>query len=265
MPSTTFSSLAAPLIIGAALFAGSVQAAPTATPGTLKVGMEISYPPFESYDGDKVVGFDPEVSTALARQLGGLKVEFVDTRFPNLILGLNANRFDTIISGMYITEERTKQAEAIPYAQVGASIMVRSDSSAKPQQPEDLCGLKVGLQQGTNWINQLKAASADYCAKHNKGEIAISEFPTTAEASQALMSGNIQAHLEISAAAKMIVDKARGRITISSEKSLYPQTLGIYVKRGNAELLEKLRAVVESYKQSGEYGEILKKYNLEPA
>ncbi|MEG5262738.1 transporter substrate-binding domain-containing protein [Pseudomonas sp. JDS28PS106] len=265
MPSTTFSSLAAALILGATLSAGSAQAALTATPGTLKVGMEISYPPFESYDGDKVVGFDPEISAALARQLGDLKVEFVDTRFPNLILGLNANRFDTIISGMYITEERTKQAEAIPYAQVGAAIMVRGDSTAKPQQPEDLCGLKVGLQQGTNWINQLKAVSADYCVKQNKSEIAISEFPTTAEASQALMSGNIKAHLEISAAAKMIVDKARGRIVISSEKSLYPQTLGIYVKRGNAELLEKLRSVVETYKQSGEYGEMLKKYNLEPA
>jgi len=252
-------------VLALAFCAGAVQAAPTAPPGTLKVGMEISYPPFESYDGDKVVGFDPEVSTALAKHLGGLKVEFVDTRFPNLILGLNANRFDTVISGMYITEERTKQAEAIPYAQVGASIMVRSDSTAKPQQPEDLCGMKVGLQQGTNWINQLKAVSADYCARQSKGEIAISEFPTTAEASQALMSGNIQAHLEISAASQMIVDKARGRIVISSQKALYPQTLGIYVKKGNAELLEKLRGAVDAYKKSSEYNEILKKYNLEPA
>lgn len=264
MQNTTLSRLAAS-ILGLTLFAGVAHAAPTATPGTLKVGMEISYPPFESYDGDKVVGFDPDVSAALAKQLGGLKVEFVDTRFPNLILGLNANRFDTIISGMYITDERTKQAEAIPYAQVGAAIMVRSDNTTKPQQPEDLCGMKVGLQQGTNWINQLKAVSADYCAKQNKGEIAISEFPTTAEASQALMSGNIQAHLEISAAAQMIIDKARGRIVISSQKSLYPQTLGIYIKKGNTELAEKMRGAVEAWKKSSEYSEILKKYNLEPA
>lgn len=87
MPNTTFSRFAT-CLLGLALFAGSVQAAPTATPGTLKVGMEISYPPFESYEGDKVVGFDPEVANELARQLGGMKVEFVDTRFPNLILGL---------------------------------------------------------------------------------------------------------------------------------------------------------------------------------
>lgn len=264
MPNTTFSRFATSLL-GLALFAAGVQAAPTATPGTLKVGMEISYPPFESYDGDKVVGFDPEVSSALAKQLGNAQVQFVDTRFPNLILGLNANRFDTIISGMYITDERTKQAEAIAYARVGAAIMVRSDSTGKPQTPEDLCGLKVGLQQGTNWINQLKAVSADYCAKQNKGEIAISEYPTTAEASQALVSGNIQAHLEISAAAKMIVDKARGRIVISSEKSLYPQTLGVYVKKGNAELIEQLRGAVERFKQSAEYTELLQKYNLDPA
>ncbi|WP_163004018.1 transporter substrate-binding domain-containing protein, partial [Pseudomonas viridiflava] len=109
MQNTTLSRFAAS-ILGLALFAGAAHAAPTATPGTLKVGMEISYPPFESYDGDKVVGFDSDVSAALAKQLGGLKVEFVDTRFPNLILGLNANRFDTIISGIYITDERTKQA-----------------------------------------------------------------------------------------------------------------------------------------------------------
>ncbi|MBX8498178.1 ABC transporter substrate-binding protein [Pseudomonas cichorii] len=265
MQNTTLSRLATSVLGLSLLLAGSAQAAPTATPGTLKVGMEISYPPFESYDGDKVVGFDPEVSAALAKHIGSLKVEFVDTRFPNLILGLNANRFDTIISGMYITEERTKQAEAIPYAQVGAAIMVRSDSTAKPQQPEDLCGLKVGLQQGTNWINQLKAVSSDYCAKQNKGEILISEFPTTAEASQALMSGNIQAHLEISAAAQMIIDKARGRIVISSQKSLYAQTLGIYVKKGNAELIEQLRGALEAYKKSGEYSQLLKKYNLDPA
>ncbi|WNW13785.1 ABC transporter substrate-binding protein [Pseudomonas sp. DTU_2021_1001937_2_SI_NGA_ILE_001] len=263
MKKRTVSRLALSLLSLALL--GSAHAAPTATAGTLKVGMEISYPPFESYDGDKVVGFDPEVSAALAQRMGDLKVEFVDTRFPNLILGLNANRFDSIISGMYITEERTKQAEAIPYAQVGASIMVRGDSTAKPQQPEDLCGMKVGLQQGTNWINQLKKVSAETCVKSGKGEIAISEFPTTAEASQALMSGNIQAHLEISAASQMIVDKARGRIVITSPKALYPQTLGIYVKKGNPELLEQLRSAVQAWKQSDDYQQLLKKYNIEPA
>ncbi len=90
-------------LIAAGLLCGSAAFASTAIPGQLKVGMEITYPPFESYDADKnVVGSDPELSHALAKHLEA-KAQFVDTKFPSLILGLNAGHYDAIISGMYIT------------------------------------------------------------------------------------------------------------------------------------------------------------------
>ena len=196
----------------AGLFA-TAQAAETPktlSSGELKVGMEITYPPFEYYEGDQVKGFDPEVSAALAKRLG-LEASFSDITFPNLILGLDAGRFDTIISGMYILPERLEKADAIPYAKTGAALMVRSD------------------------------------------------------ASQALLSGHIQAHLEIDAASLLIVEKSRGRIAISSKGSIYPQVLGIYVKKGNAQLLDALKAALDDFKASGEYAELLKKYNLEEA
>lgn len=244
--------------------AHAAEAPKTLASGELKVGMEISYPPFEYYEGDKVMGFDPEVSAALAERLG-LSASFSDTRFPNLILGLNAGRFDTIISGMYILPERLEQADAIPYAKTGAAIMVRADAAQKPATPEQLCGLTVGLQQGTSWIKQLQEVSAGHCAEQNAGAIVINEYPTTAEASQALLSGHIQAHLEIDAASLMIVEKARGRIAISSQGAIYPQVLGIYVKKGNSQLLDALQAALDEFKASGEYAELLKKYNLEEA
>ena len=88
----------------------------------LKVGMEITYPPFESYDANKnVVGSDPELAHSLAKQMG-TTAEFVDTKFPSLILGLNSGHYDAIISGMYITPERQAQAQTIPYAKTGAEI-----------------------------------------------------------------------------------------------------------------------------------------------
>ncbi|MCU1719069.1 ABC transporter substrate-binding protein [Pseudomonas sp. 5P_3.1_Bac2] len=236
----------------------------TINSGELKVGMEVSYPPFEYYEGDKVVGFDPEVSTALAKRLG-LSMSVLDTRFPNLILGLNANRFDTIISGMYILPERLEQSDAIPYAATGAAIMVRSDASVKPSTAEELCGLAVGLQQGTSWIKKLNDLSADYCAANGKQPVTVNEYPTTSEASQAMLSGHIQAHLEIDAASKLIVEKSRGRIEISSKGSIYPQVLGIYVKKGNQQLLDALQKALDEFKASGEYTELLKKYNLEEA
>ena len=143
----------------------------TLSSGELKVGMEITYPPFEYYEGDQVKGFDPEVSAALAKRLG-LTASFSDITFPNLILGLDANRFDTIISGMYILPERLEKADAIPYAKTGAAIMVRSDAEKKPATPEELCGLTVGLQQGTSWIKALQEVSDGYCKEQNAGAIA---------------------------------------------------------------------------------------------
>ncbi|MDH1341774.1 ABC transporter substrate-binding protein [Ectopseudomonas oleovorans] len=236
----------------------------TLSSGELKVGMEISYPPFEYYEGDQVKGFDPEISAALAKRLG-LSASFSDITFPNLILGLDAGRFDTIISGMYILPERLEKADAIPYAKTGAAIMVRSDAAKKPATPEELCGLTVGLQQGTSWIPALQKVSDGYCKEQGAGAITINQYPTTAETSQSLLSGHIQAHLEIDAASLLIIEKSRGRIAISSQGSIYPQVLGIYVKKGNAQLLDALKTALDEFKASGEYAELLKKYNLEEA
>jgi len=253
------------LLAACLLSTTAALASTTATPGQLKVGMGITYPPFESYDSDKnVVGSDPELAHALAKQLDA-KAEFVDTKFPNLILGLNAGHYDAIISGMYITPERQAQAQTIPYARTGAAIMVPADSPLKPAVPEDLCGLKVGLEQGTTWVAQFQKLSTDYCLPNNKGAITVSEYPSAPEVTQALLSKNIQAQVEISGAAHMIAEKTKGRVLVTSQQLVYPQTLGIYVKKGNEETYQALLKAVAQSKQSGEYAAILKKYNLEEA
>jgi polar amino acid transport system substrate-binding protein len=239
---------------------GAAQSA-VLEPGRLKVGMEISYPPFESWEGDKVVGFDPELSAALGRQLG-LTPAFVDTKFTGLILGLGAGHFDAVISGMYVTPERQAQADAIPYAQTGAKILVKKDSPAQPRTEHELCGLTVGLQQGTVWVGALKKLSGEFCLTQGKKAIEVREFPSAPEVSQALLSGNVQAQLEIAGAAKMFAERTRGRLVVSSPDLVYPQTLGIYVKRGNTALQADLRRALATLRASGEYQALLKKYEL---
>lgn len=255
---TRFGLLAAGLLCATATFA-----APTTTPGVLKVGMEITYPPFESYDANKqVVGSDPELAHSLAKAMGS-KADFVDTKFPNLINGLNAGHYDAIISGMYITPEREAQAQAIPYANTGAAIMVTKGSELSPKTPEDLCGLKIGLEQGTTWVAKFRELSTSYCVPNKKGEITVSEFPSAPEVTQALLSKNVQAQVEIAGAAHMIAQRTNGRVVVTSEKLVYPQTLGIYVKKGNTDTYTALLEAVKASKQNGEYDAILKKYDLE--
>lgn len=251
-------------VLAAAVFGATLaHAASTVTPGVFKVGMEITYPPFESYDEKKnVVGSDPELSHMLAKHMN-LKADFVDTKFSSLILSLNAGHYDAIISGMYITPERQTQAQTIAYAKTGAAIMVLKDSKVKPKVPEDLCGLKVGLEKGTTWVAQFNKLSVDYCVPNNKGAISVSEFPSAPEVTQALLSGNVQAQVEIDGAAGMIAERTKGRVVVSTEHSIYQQTLGIYVKKGNEELYQALLKAFDETKKSGEYDALLKKYNLE--
>lgn len=246
----------------AACFSPLTQAAELLTDGVFKVGMEVTYPPFESYDSNNnIVGLDPEFAALIAEQLNA-KPQLIDTKFTSLILGIG-KKYDAVISGMYVTPERLKQADAIPYALSGASIIALKSSAIQPKTEDDLCGVKVGLQQGTTWVTSLKNHSDEYCLKNGKPAISIQEFPTAPEASQALLSKNINAQLEIAPAAQIIVDKSRGRLAISSTRLVYPLPLGIYVAKGNSELVTAIKSTLTTLKANGKYDAIIKKYNLE--
>ena len=95
-----------------ACFSPVTQAAELLTEGVFKVGMEVTYPPFESYDSNNnIVGLDPEFAALIAQHLQA-KPQLIDTKFTSLILGIG-KKYDAVISGMYVTPERQKQADAI--------------------------------------------------------------------------------------------------------------------------------------------------------
>jgi len=250
-------------VVAGAFCSSSALAGATLSPGQLKVGMEISYPPFESYVNGKPVGSDVEFAQALAKHMGA-SASFIDTHFTNLILGLNASHYDMVISGIYITPERTAQAPAIPYARTGASIMALASSGKQPKTERDLCGLRIGLEQGTAWVKQLASLSSSYCVPNGKGAITLREFPSAPEAMQALLSNSVQAQLEIAGAARAMSEKSSGRVVVTSTQLLYPQTLGIYYKKDNAALRKALDQAFAQMKKNGEYSAFLKKYNLAP-
>lgn len=117
--------------------------------------MEVTYPPFESYDSNNnIVGLDPEFAALIAQHLQA-KPQLIDTKFTSLILGIG-KKYDAVISGMYVTPERQKQADAIPYALSGASIIALKGGAVQPKTEDELCGVKVGLQAGTTQVTSLK-------------------------------------------------------------------------------------------------------------
>lgn len=117
---------------------------------TLRVALTQANPPWNFLDEtSQPVGYDVDVANELARRLGVAEVEFVASNFQNFIEGVRADRFDMVISGQTITEERRGQVDfSRPYQVNGVSIFVRSgDDSVSGL--ADLNGRSVGVSAGT--------------------------------------------------------------------------------------------------------------------
>ncbi|WP_342611226.1 ABC transporter substrate-binding protein [Burkholderia ambifaria] len=246
-------------------FACSLAAAAplqTVRPGTLLVGSDLTYPPYAYLEAGKPAGFDAEFARLLARHLK-LEPVFLDTRFPDLILGMKARRFDVVASALYVTPDRVKQVDFVPYLKTGASLLVAKGSAFQPKTPQDLCGKRVGSIKGASWTPKLRAVSQDTCKAAGRGEIAILEFPTSPEATSALMSKAVDVQIEDAAVAQGIPKQTNGRVDISSTTLLYPIVIGLGMTKGGSGLQDALQGALNDAKRSGEYGSLVKKYGLQ--
>ena len=79
--------------------------------GVLKVGMDLQYPPFETFDdNNEPIGISVDVAQGLADRMG-LELEVVNTDFGTLITALETKRIDIVIASMSITEEREEKVD----------------------------------------------------------------------------------------------------------------------------------------------------------
>lgn len=247
--------------ISTASAAPATSAVPSITPGALTVGADLTYPPYDYFLGDQPAGFDPAFMKHLATHLG-LTTRFVDTRFANLVLGVNANRLDVIASALYVTPERAKQIDYLSYLKTGGSLMTLQGSDFKPKTPEDLCGKKISSIKGASWIPRLHKVSQQHCLPAGKAAIDVREFETSPGAAQAVLARAVDAQFEDSAVAKMTVNKMSDRLRITSTEPLYPVVIGLGIRKGNTALLTALQNAFESMKKSGEYQALLNEYNV---
>lgn len=142
--------LAAVLGSMTALLAGcSPSDAPSAAP-PLRVGMELSYPPFEMTDEQ---GRPAGVSVDLARELGahlGREVVIENFGFDGLIPALKTGKIDLVISSMTATPQRAESiAFSEPYLRTGLCLLAGRDSPVKGIADADAPGRVIAVKQGT--------------------------------------------------------------------------------------------------------------------
>ncbi len=117
---------------------------------TLRVGMELAYPPFEMSDkNNKPTGISVEIATALAEKLGK-KLEIVNMSFDGLIPSLKTKKIDLILSSMTITEERKKTVDfSDGYVKTGLAVLANAKSSLQKAEDLDQKNIKIAVKKGT--------------------------------------------------------------------------------------------------------------------
>lgn len=230
------------------------------TSDALIVGSDLTYPPYAYFEGDNPAGFDPDITAAIAEEMG-VTVEYKDTRFEQLIPGLQSGQFDVIASALYITSERAQEVDFIPYFSTGNSILVR-EGDAPLETAADLCGKVVSVIKGGDIVQRLREDASTACTDAGSEPIDVREFTTDPEATQAMVSGQVDAQVTDAGVASTLGDNADVAVEITSTDLLYPIPVGLGVEKGNAELVEKLETALQALKDNGTYAELLEQYNL---
>lgn len=145
---------------GATAAPGSALAA-VQDAGVLRVGTEGTYAPFSFHDPgtDELTGYDVDVITAVAEQLG-VEVEFSETTWDSIFAGLEANRYDVIANQVSITDERTAKYDfSEPYT-VSTGVVVVPAGTTDITSLADVDGKTTAQSATSNWSTVAADAGA---------------------------------------------------------------------------------------------------------
>ncbi|MBT0726895.1 ABC transporter substrate-binding protein [Rosenbergiella australiborealis] len=230
-------------------------------PAKIVAGSDITFAPYEYMDQGKPAGFDIEMLSGIAKQLNR-QVVSVDTRFPNLIPGLRGKRFDVTNSAMYITPERLKVIDMVPYLKTGQQILSLANAAYQPKTPAEFCGHKVGTMAGSSFLQHLQNFSDTQCVKQGKPPIQISEYPTDPQTTQALLSHAVDAQITDVAVAQAAVKKLPGKVTVTSTQLLYPVLMGIGVRKDAPDVKAAITDGLNKFRKTPEYQQLFARYHF---
>jgi polar amino acid transport system substrate-binding protein len=181
--------------------------------GKWQMSINPTLPPQQFVDDKgELQGLNVELAKEIARRIC-LEPVFLRMNFPPMIPGLRSGRFDTINTGLFWTEERSKMLFLVPYAQQAISVYTDPASPLKLEKFEDLAGRVVGVEAATYTERKAKEYNAEMVAKGLKS-IDLRTFTTVTATSGALRAGQLEAALNINETANSLEQRGIAKIWI---------------------------------------------------
>ena len=244
------------LLLAVAL--GSVCAISFAQGKDLKVAIDPTYEPFTFKTADgKPTGFDVDIATALCEQIKR-KCVFVEQVWDSMIPGLQAKKYDVIISSMSVTEDRLKVIDfSDKYYNTPSRVVIKK--GVKFDGPASLKGKKIGVLKGSTQekyaLGELKTAGADIVSYEAQDQVYL-------DIKSGRLEGTVADFVEVTGG---FLSKPEGKDYNLVGPELYTQKYfgtgaGIGLRKGQDALKKDLNTAIKTIRTNGTYKTINDKY-----
>ena len=219
--------------------------------GKLVVALEGAWQPWSYHDeSDTLVGYDVEVSRAIAKKLG-VEPEYVESDWDSLFAGLDAGRFDIVCNGVEVTDERSKTYDfTTPYGYIHTALAVRKDNE-DIKSFEDLKGKTTANSLASTYMELAESYGAT-----------VQGIDTLEETIQLLTAGRIDATLNADVSFYDYLNvhpDADFKLVAQTEDASH---VAIPVRKGDdsASLLEAINTAIDELRADGTLKALGEKY-----
>jgi polar amino acid transport system substrate-binding protein len=219
----------------------------------LRVATAAAYPPetFMSESG-QITGSDPELGAAIAKLLG-LSFHFVNVTDTELIPGLEAGRYELVMTGAYVEPERLEQVDFVTYQQGYAAFVAAANAKLpKITGIASVCGLGVAVPTGSAEASFLETENKQCPSSH---QIDIQQYGDQNQANLAVISGRAQLTAIDAGVADSVAKASHGQLKVLATGFQGPR-MGIEVAKGSP-LGPAIHSAVEKLMSESTYKRIL--------
>jgi len=217
------------------------------TSGTLTVGSDIPYPPFEQGKPPDYTGFDIGLIDAIAKKLG-LTPKIVDTSFPTIFADEQAGKFDIVASSSTITPARSKRVTfSDPYFDADQSLMVQKGSPI--QSTKDITSsTNIAAQEGTT--------GQDYAEKNTPAN--VQTFTEIGTAFNSLQAGQVDGVINDFAVSAFALKKYPQLDVVETIPT--GENYGFAMQKTNTALQDAVNGALSALVKDGTYQKIFEKW-----
>jgi len=239
-----------------------------ANAGSIKIGTEGAYPPWNSKDASgKLIGFEVELANALC-EIMKHNCTIVEQDWDGMIPALTSKKFDAIMAGMSITAERMKTINfSQGYADEVASLAVMKGSSIANMNTPAGINLSIGGSDvdkalktisnslsGKTVCTQIGTIHQNFLESGDVGKINLKTYKTQDEVNLDLTNGRCDVALAAASSFDDYAKKSGEAVVLTGPTfsgGAFGNGVGVGIRKGDSKLLNDFNAAIDKARDEG--------------